>query len=86
MIIRLPPVKAATVQQACENLFNQDDPTIREAARVIGLTVSSFPRVQFGELHYRYLEHNKIKALQAYKGDYDAFMTFSQEARVDLHW
>jgi len=32
------------------------------------------------------LEHNKIEALQAHKGDYDAFMTLSQEARADLHW
>ena len=86
MTIHLPPGKAATVQQACEDLFNQDNPTIREIARVIGLIVSSFPGVQFGELHYRYLEHNKIEALQAHKGDYDAFMTLSQEARADLHW
>ena len=38
------------------------------------------PGVQFGELHYRYLEHNKIEALQANKGDYDAFMNLSPEA------
>jgi len=86
MTIRLPPVKAATVQQACENLFNQDNPTIGKVARVIGLIVSSFPGVQFGELHYRYLEHNEIEAPQAHKGDYDAFMTLSQEGRADLHW
>ena len=54
------------------NLLNQD---IREVARVIGLIVSNFPEVQIGELHYRYLEHNKIEALQANKGTYDAFMT-----------
>ena len=67
MTIRLPPGKAATVQQACENLLNQDNLTIREVARVIGLIASSFPEVQFGELHYRYLKHNKIEALQADK-------------------
>ena len=59
MTICLPPVKAATVQQACENLLNQDNPTIREVARVIGLTVSSFPGVEFDELHLRYLEPYK---------------------------
>ena len=51
MTICLPPVKAATVQQACENLLNQDNPTIREVAHVIGLTVSSFPGVEFDEMH-----------------------------------
>ena len=86
MTIPLPPRKAATVQQAYANLLTQDNPTIREVARVIGLIVSSFPGVQFGEFHYRYLEHNKIEALQANKGDYDAFMNLSPEARADLHW
>ena len=75
MTLRLQPVKVATVHQACENLSNKDNPTIREVARVIGLIAFSFPGVQFGEWHYRYLEHNKIEALQANKGDYDAFMT-----------
>ena len=41
MTIRLPPRKAITVKQTCENLLNQSNPTIREVARVIGLLVSS---------------------------------------------
>ena len=86
MTIRLLPQKAVTVQQACATLLTQDNPTIREVARVIGLIVSSFPGVQFGELHYRYLEHNKIEALQANKGDYDALINLSPETRADLHW
>ena len=77
-------MKAATVPQACENLLNQENPTVRAVARDIELIVSSFPRVQLGELHFRYLEHNQIETLQANKGDYDAFMPLSQEARSDL--
>ena len=61
-------------------------PTFREVAQVIGLIVSSFPGVQFGELHYRHLERNKILALQANKGDYDATMSLSKEARSELYW
>ena len=72
MTIRLPPRKAINVRQACENLLNQSNPTIREVAQVIGLLVSSLPGVQFGELHYRHLEQNNILALQTNKGDYDA--------------
>ena len=74
MNIRLPPGKAATVQQACANLSNQANPTFREV-------VPRFPGVQFGELHYSYLEHNKIEALQANNGDYNPFMTLYY-----LHW
>ncbi|XP_068704681.1 uncharacterized protein [Montipora foliosa] len=71
---------------ACENLLNQSNPTIREVARVIGLLVSSLPGVQFGELHYRHLERNKISALTINKGDYDALMSLSAKARSELHW
>ena len=42
--------------------------------------------MQFGELHYRHLERNKILALQANKGDYDATMSLSKEARSELYW
>lgn len=86
MTIGLTPGKAANVQKACENLLNQDNPSIREVAHIIGLTVCSFPGVQFGDLHYRYLEHNKTVALKVNKGDYDAIMTLSLEATADLHW
>ena len=86
MTIRLPPRKAITVRQACEHLRNRSNRTIRKVAQVIGLLVSSLPGVQFGELHYRHLERNKILALQANKGDYDALMSLSTKARSELHW
>ena len=85
MSVRLPPRKATYVQQACEDLLHQHNPTIREVAHVIGLIVSSFPGVQYRELYYRYLEQDKIQALQDNRGDYDGPASLSQEARCDLH-
>ena len=86
MSIHLPPRKATNVRQACEDHLHQHNPTIRDVAHVIGLIVSSFPEVQYGELYYRYLEQEKIQALQASRGDYDAPTNLSQEARSNLHW
>ena len=86
MSVHLPPRKATYVRQACEDLLHQHNPTIREVAHVIGLIVSSFPGVQYGELYYRYLEQDKIQALQDNRGDYDGPTSLSQEARCDLHW
>ena len=37
-------------------------------------------------MHYRHLERKKILALQANKGDYDATMSLSKEARSELYW
>ena len=53
---------------------------------IIGKIVSSLPAVQFGKLHYRDLERNKIQALKNSKGNYEATMTLSLLARELLNW
>ena len=60
--------------------------TIRETAQVIGLVVSSPPAVQFGELYYRNPEKNKVLALQTNKGNYDAPLYLSKDAKAGLSW
>ena len=44
--------------EACKRLQNMTKPLISEVAEVIGLIVSNFPGVQFGPLHYRFLERD----------------------------
>ena len=86
MTIRLPPTKAAHVRRTCQTLLLKTEMTIRETAQVIGLIVSSLTAVQFGELYYRNLEKNKVLALQARKGNYDAPLYLSKDATADLSW
>ena len=76
MTILLPPAKAERVRLACQSLMHKSKMAIREVAQVIGLIVSSFPAVQFGELYCRNLERNKILALRKSKGNYNAPMQF----------
>ncbi len=71
MLVTLSPTKAAKVHDACQGLLNSKHVTIRDVAHVIGLLVSSFPAVQYGELYYRRLEINKINALKANQGNYE---------------
>ena len=59
---------------------------IREVARVIGKIVASFPGVMYGPLYYRYLEGDKSQALKKEKGNFDAYMVFSTQARSELQW
>ena len=68
------------------SLFSASVFTIRELAHVIGLLVSSFPGVQFGRLHYRHLELDKVEALKISKGNYDAQARLSQETYTELKW
>ena len=62
------------------------NPIIREVAQVIGLIVSSFPAVQYAQLHYRTLESEKIRALKVNAGNYEFTMTLSQMAKTELRW
>ena len=50
--------------EACKRLQNITKPRISEVAEVIGLLVSNFPAVQFGPLHYCFLERDKTHALK----------------------
>ena len=62
MTVTLTDAKAMKVRSACQNLLLQKTATIRSVAQVIGFLVSSFPAVEFAELHYRHLELDKICA------------------------
>ena len=55
--------------EACQRLQIMTKPRTSEVAEVIGLLVSNFPGVQFGPLHYRFLERDKTHALIIHKGD-----------------
>ena len=86
MTVKLPPIKTAKIKSACQKLVLNCNPTIRELAQVIGLIVSSFPAVQYAQLHYRTLESEKIHALKVNAGNYESTMTLSQMAKTELTW
>ena len=86
MTISLTPLRAQKLVNACSMLLKMEKPTIRTVAQVIGLLVASFPAISHAQLFYRALERDKTKALQQQKGDFEAIMTYSSEAKSDLKW
>ena len=86
MIVSLTTTKAQKLKKACQKLLSQSHPTIRAVSEVIGILVASFPGVEMGPLYYRHLENDKIAALKANFGQYDAVMTVSSTSRLDLQW
>ena len=72
--------------EACKRLRTVTRPLISEVAEVIGLMVSNFPGVQFGPLHYRFLERDKTYALTTHKGDYKSHMTLTPSSVAELTW
>lgn len=86
MTVMLTQEKRDRIRSLCSEVLNGDLFPIRYVAKVIGKIVSSFPGVEFGRLHYRHLERDKIQALAASRGDYDAMMRLSSQAREELNW
>ena len=86
MMVTLTESKAVKVKSSCENLLHQRTATIRTIYKVIGFLVSSFPAVEFAEMHYRHLELDTICALRESKGNCDAIMTLSPSSRIELTW
>lgn len=48
--------------------------------------VSSFPAVKYGPLYYCRLEHDKTLALNYAEGNYEAFMSISDQGMLELKW
>ena len=86
MKVLLPLTKRLEIKEVCHNLLAQRRHTIRSVAATIGKIVATFPAVQYGPLHYRALERDKIGALKHNNGHFDRHMYISDEAREDLQW
>ena len=67
MKITLTQDKIVKITSHISKLLDSSSPTIREVAREIGYIVSSLPAVQYGQCHYRTIEHDKIVALKTLK-------------------
>ena len=78
--------KITKTKQFCLALLNSKAPTIQELAEVIGILVANFPGVEFGLLHYRSLQKDKVQALVASKGNYLGHVQLSRKSITDLNW
>ena len=86
MTVKLPEEKIKRTIEECHALIKKSKATIRLVSRVIGLLVSSFSAVEYGSLHYRNLEMNKIDALKLSTGKFDTEMNITFNMKVDLRW
>ncbi|KAK3098029.1 hypothetical protein FSP39_015477 [Pinctada imbricata] len=86
MIIELLKRKKDVIISECEQLYNKRRAKIRDVFRVIGLIVSSFSAVEYGQLHYRELEKNKTMALKHNFGDFEETMEISDMMKSELSW
>lgn len=86
MTVTLTEERATKLKTACLGLKAKKKFTIRELAQLIGQMVAAFPAVEWGPLYYRRLDKDKSEGLKNKKGDFDAVISLSQEATVELDW
>ena len=84
--VTLPTVWKIDVKMVCDTLLGDNRHTIKRVAMVVGRLITALPGVQYGRMHYRSLEQDKIKAFKFNHGHYDRHMTISNEAKRDLQW
>ena len=84
LTVALTPEKATKLVTKATTVFAKQSPSVREVAELVGLMVASFPGVMHGPLFYRQLELDKVMALRASKGDFNALMTLSETSKSDL--
>ena len=86
MAVSLTQEKKAKLKWLCLEALEKGNQVIWFVAQVIDKIVSSLPGVEFGRLHYRHLERDKIQALRRSQGVYDILMHLSEAAKYELNW
>ena len=83
--IYLPDDKVSKILQLCLSVLNQDFPSVRVIASLIGLLVHAFHAVLAAPLHYRALERDKIAALRLCP-EFSAAMKLSKNSKTEIQW
>ena len=86
MTVTLTASKVDKLICKCKAILLPKKVKIRKVAELIGILVSSFTAVQFGPLHYRAIDHDKVQALRTHHGDFDQNMCLSEAAIVEIQW
>ena len=72
--------KISKTVTCCTELLQTLPPTILQVSRVVGVLISNLPGVEFGQLHYRSLEIDKISALKTSCSNYMLLWSSAPEA------
>ena len=86
MTVSISEEKHAKLKHTAQKVLDKKSPTIREVARLIGMMISCFPGVEYGELSYRQLEIEKAAAFKASNWVFENTMQLSETAKSDITW
>ena len=86
MTVRLAPRKIQNFLELACSIRKAKSVSIRELAKLIGKMVAAEPGVKYAALHYKTLELEKASALKLNRGNFNASMCLSIEAKQCIKW
>ena len=86
MTVALTDDKKVKIRDLCLQFVHGESYTIRECSAILGALVAAEPGVDHAPLHYKRMEHGKIEHLKFSKGNFEAQMPVTPQAREDMTW
>ena len=86
MTVRLAPRKVHDIIRQAGLILNTNHIIIRDFAKLIGKMIAAEPGVMYAARYYKTLELEKDAALKLAKGNFDAYMSVSQESKHCIQW
>ena len=86
MTVSLPDEKKAKIIEMIDSVLLRHTVKIALVASLVGHFVASFPASMYGPLYYRSIERSKNRALKKFKGNYEALMILSENAKNEILW
>ena len=85
LTLSLPKEKIKKAKKACQSILDNPLPSIHQLSQLLGYLTSTIQAVFPAPIHFRYLQIDKNKALNACQ-DYSATLQLSQNAKEELVW
>ena len=86
MTVTLTEEKKQKILNLIDQVLSKQFVKIRLVASLIGNLVSSFPASFYGPLYYRKIEIEKSKAVKENRGNYEKYMTLSNDSKSEIQW
>ena len=86
MSLSLPEKKILNIQNKCQRLIRNPTASARTVASLIGTLEAARPAIWQAPLHYRQLQIQVIKSLQASQDNYETLMSLNSKAHTELQW
>ena len=86
MTVTMTDDKKEKIKRICREVLRKCNVSIRLLAELIGTLVAADPGVDMGPVFYKRTEIFKNECLQQNKGNFDAKVSISTEAREDIVW